>query len=188
MKKILLAFAVIGLFAAKGQAQSSSFVGFEGDWVVAGQFRYQSVTPDVGDSTAEYTILPIIAYGLQSDVLVGAGLGYTRSDEYNNAFILQPLVRKYWNVANRFYVFGQGSVPINIGKETNNNFASFGVSIAPGLDYVVTDWLTFEVMFDIFNLNYKSVKDGNKTFLFNANPLNGEREFGTMTVGVKFIL
>lgn len=206
MKKLLLigAFALTSLFVS---AQD----GLRGTWFVGGQLSYGN-SKNYTDAGKEQkidnmTILPIAGVFVSPSVAVGLGVGYENSTTKlegeqtgkSDLIIIKPLARKYWNITGGLFFFGQAAVPVllSTGEEAKDTGktkrTSASLELAPGLDLVVTKWLTIETSFTILNTGYTSSKpDGGKTsstFGFNANPFRsiGDRTVGNLEVGVKFL-
>ncbi|WP_291104821.1 hypothetical protein [Dysgonomonas sp. UBA7630] len=94
------------------------------------------------------------------------------------------MVRKYWNITGPVYLFGQVAAPLMFSDGVN----SYGLQVSPGIDIVVTSWLTFETSFSIFGLNVID-SDGSTDWNIGANPFNSltDRKVGDLQVGVKFL-
>ncbi|MFN3908438.1 MAG: hypothetical protein ACK4JX_05335 [Flavobacterium sp.] len=176
--------------------------GLKGTWWAAGQLSFDS--EKTGDlKTSSNFILPIAGYFIAPTTTVGLGIGTINSETKNGstvvaestAFVVKPLIRKYWNVSGNLYFYGQASIPFVSGKDkvSNDKFNSFGLELTPGLDLIVNKWMTIEASFDILSITSvtETPNAGEKTtsFGFNANPLNSvsDRGFGSLRVGVKFL-
>lgn len=169
--------------------------GLKGTWFVGGEFSYSKInmSKTVEDVTVSYDrkstmILPVLGTFISPDVAVGAGLGYISQkdgdDDAVDRFVVRPLVRKYWNISGPIFLFGQASAPMIFGDDYTN----IGVDLSPGIDFVVTSWMTIETSFTIFNFNY--TKEGDvKNWGVGANPFNSiaDRQIGDLQVGVKFL-
>ncbi|MDL2303327.1 hypothetical protein LJC28_02915 [Dysgonomonas sp. OttesenSCG-928-D17] len=177
MKKMILVvvLATVCLFA---NAQD----GLKGTWFAGGEISYSDVS-DVKSTM----VLPIAGTFVSPDVAVGLGVGYMSVKENgvtDDAFVVKPLVRKYWNITGPLYLFGQAAAPMIFGDNTQ-----LGLQLSPGLDFVVTSWMTIETSFTIFGVNYIDYDGGGSDFSIGANPFNSiaDREVGTLQVGVKFL-
>ena len=126
MRKILV---VVGILMATltTQAQEKS-QGLKGAWWATAQIGYQQTkTGDVKGTNT--TILPLAGCFISPSVTVGAGVGMinikadnaTGTAANTSLIVVEPLVRKYWNVAGNLYFFGQLATPIISGKEKESN-------------------------------------------------------------------
>jgi opacity protein-like surface antigen len=90
----------------------------------------------------------LVGYFVSPSVTVGAGVGMiniksetgSTTNANTNLVVVEPLVRKYWNIAGNFYFFGQLATPIITGKEKEDDIkvTQFGVAMSGGFDYFVT--------------------------------------------------
>lgn len=200
MKKLLLASIVLLGLNANAQEENK---GLEGTWWVAGQVAFSS-TDNGASETKSNTIVPIAGYFIAPTTTVGLGIGVINSTTdagsvtvaESNTFIVQPLVRKYWGLGGKFFMYGQASLPMTFGKDkiTDDKTTSIGVDIAPGFDFLVNSWMTVETSFSLLNITSSTLKpssgDSTNSFSFNANPFDlnpGSRSIGGLRVGVKFL-
>ncbi|MBL0737439.1 outer membrane beta-barrel protein [Flavobacterium sp. GN10] len=217
MKKIvtLVSMVLIGLTA---KAQDSS-QGLKGAWFATSQFGYQQTkTGDVKGTNL--SVLPIVGTFITPSVAVGAGIGYIniKSEGYDGVssdlktlgntglIVIQPLARKYWNVAGSLYFFGQAAIPVITGKEKESNLKvnQVGVSVSGGFDYFVTKNFSVEFSYDLANFTSTTLKpeNGEKTTVTNfglAHVANVDSYYNTalggsapnlttpISVGFKFI-
>lgn len=204
MKKLLL-LAGIALFSLTSNAQEEN-KGLEGTWWAAGQLSFGSNDNGTVKTTSN-AIIPVVGYFVAPTTTVGLGVGVingktetttgsvTSTTAESSAFIIQPLVRKYWGIGGKFFLFGQASLPMTFGKDkiSDDKTTSVGVDIAPGFDFIVNKWMTVETSFSLVNFTSTTTKPnvGDKTtdVSFNANPfdLTGSRNVGGLRVGVKFL-
>jgi len=176
MKKLLLV-AGIAILSLTAQAQEKS-QGLKGAWFATAQIGYQqSKTGDVKSTNT--MILPIVGTFVTPSVAVGAGIGYlnvkadnadvngTPVDLNSKLYVIQPLARKYWNVAGSFYFFGQLATPIITGKEetTNLKISQFGATLSSGFDFFVTKNFSVEFSYNLINFSQTTLKPdgGEKT-------------------------
>lgn len=207
MKKFLtfISIALVGLTA---QAQDSN-QGLKGAWFATSQFGYQQTkTGDVKNTNL--SVIPIVGTFVTPSVAVGAGLGYInmKSDpgvgvgEKTDLFVIQPLARKYWNVAGSLYFFGQAALPVITGKqkESGTKINQFGLSVSGGFDYFVTKNFSVEFSYDLANFTSTTIdpKNGDKTTVTNfglahmanvdsAYLVGGSNLTTPLAVGFKFI-
>ena len=115
MKKII----VLTVLASLGFMASAQNKGLQGTWFATSQFGYQQSKSGNVKST-NFTILPIVGNFVNPSVAVGLAFGYvnikaeTGSTVNANSglVVVQPLVRKYWNVNGGLFFFGQLAVPV----------------------------------------------------------------------------
>ncbi|SNR37146.1 outer membrane beta-barrel protein [Flavobacterium sp. ov086] len=207
MKKILtlVSIAFIGLTA---KAQDSN-QGLKGAWFATSQFGYQQTkTADVKHTNL--SVIPIVGTFITPTIAVGAGLGYInlKSDLNSNEstktdlIVIQPLARKYWNVAGSLYFFGQAALPVITGKEKEHNtkINQFGLSVSGGFDYFVTKNFSVEFSYDLVNFTSTTIdpEKGPKTTVTNfglahmanvdsAYLAGGSSLTTPLSVGFKFI-
>lgn len=208
MKKILtlVSIAFIGLTA---KAQDSN-QGLKGAWFATSQFGYQQTkTGDVKHTNL--SVIPIVGTFITPSIAVGAGLGYInmKSDptlisdaSKTDLIVIQPLARKYWNVAGSLYFFGQAALPIITGKEKEKDVKinQFGLSVSGGFDYFVTKYFSVEFSYDLVNFTSTTIdpQGGTKTTVTNfglahmanvdsAYLAGGSSLTTPLSVGFKFI-
>lgn len=177
MKKLLSA-AVIVLLTFTARAQEKKSEGLKGSWFVTSQFGYQQTK--TGDNTAtNLSIIPIVGTFITPSVAVGAGVGImdiksetaSVTNANTNLLVIEPLVRKYWNIAGNFYFFGQLAAPVITGKEkeADTKVSQFGVAASGGIDFFVTKNFSVEFSYDLANFTYTNIdpSTGDKTTIRN---------------------
>lgn len=185
MKKLLLLSALI-ITSLCASAQ-----GLKGTWFVGGEVSYSKTNTTIDEINGDLKstmILPVVGTFVTPDVAIGAGVGYLNTKfgdgDGVDRFVVRPLVRKYWNISGPIFLFGQASAPMIFGDD----FTSVGIDLSPGIDFVVTKWMTIETSLAIFGFNY--TKNGDvKDWSIGANPMNtiNDRKIGDLMVGVKFL-
>lgn len=208
MKKIVTLISIV-LFSLTAKAQEST-QGLKGAWFVTSQFGYQQTkTGDIKNTNL--SVIPIIGTFVTPSVAVGAGLGYInmKSDPaFDNApsktdlIVIQPLARKYWNVAGSLYFFGQAALPVITGKEkeSDSKINQFGLSVSGGFDYFVTKNFSVEFSYDLVNFTSTTIDPvhGEKTTVTNfglahmanvdsAYLVGGSNLTTPLAIGFKFI-
>lgn len=176
MKKVVVA-AVIVLISLTAQAQEKS-EGLKGAWFVTSQFGYQQTK--TGDNKAtNLSVIPIVGTFITPSVAVGAGIGMMNiksetgsvTNANTNLIVVEPLIRKYWNVAGNFYFFGQLASPIITGKEkeADTKVSQFGLAVAGGIDFFVTKNFSVEFSYDLANFTSTTIDPatGDKTTINN---------------------
>lgn len=168
--------------------------GLKGTWFVGGQLSYGKTDEEVkiGDLVGKQDVkslmlLPVVGTFVTPDIAVGAGIGYMsteRGDFKDDYFVFKPLVRKYWNITGPIYLFGQVAAPMLFGDSK-----SFALEMSPGIDFVVTKWMTIETSFSIFAFSYTKPDGGDSSWGVGMNPMNTltDRKVGDLQVGVKFL-
>ncbi|URM35369.1 hypothetical protein [Flavobacterium anhuiense] len=122
MKKIVTLVSIV-LISLTAKAQDSS-QGLKGAWFATSQFGYQQ-TKNEGNKNTNLSVIPVVGTFVTPSVAVGAGVGYINIKADTDAgtaaktdlIVVQPLIRKYWNVAGSLYFFGQAAIPVITGKE-----------------------------------------------------------------------
>lgn len=158
MKKTFFTFLVAGLFAFNfAQAQDEENQGLKGAWWALGQLEYNN--DDASDSST-FTILPVVGTFVSPTVTVGLGAGYTSTKvgdaDAADAFIVMPLVRNYWGINDKLYIFGQADVPLVF----YDGATGYGFNLSPGIDYFLSSKLTIEATFGQFGYNAVKPKGG----------------------------
>jgi opacity protein-like surface antigen len=166
MKKILT-FVSIALIGLSVKAQDSS-QGLKGAWFATSQFGYQQ-TKNEDVKHTNLSVIPIVGTFITPSVAVGAGFGIINLKSENsstpiensktNLVVIEPLARKYWNVAGSLYFFGQLAAPIITGKvkESNTKINQAGLSLSGGFDYFVTKSLSVEFSYDLANFTSTTI-------------------------------
>ena len=175
MKKLLV-LAGISLLSFNANAQEQK--GLKGAWFATSQFGYQQ-TKTADAKQTNFSVVPIVGTFVTPSVAVGAGLGYmdiknedaAGTNANTGLLVVEPLVRKYWNVAGNFYFFGQVASPFISGKEKESDLkvTQFGVSMSGGFDYFVTKNFSVEFSYDLANFTQTTLKPtaGDKTTVTN---------------------
>lgn len=176
MKKLLLAAGIL-ILSLSANAQEKS-QGLKGAWFVTSQFGYQQTK--TGDAKAtNLSVIPIVGTFITPSVAVGAGVGMmnikSETGSVTNAntslIVVEPLVRKYWNVAGNFYFFGQLATPIITGKEkeADTKVSQFGLAMSGGFDFFVTKHFSVEFSYDLANFTTTTINpdSGDSTTITN---------------------
>ncbi|PQA91959.1 opacity protein [Chryseobacterium shigense] len=199
MKKLVLAGA-IALFGLSN-AQIA-----KGTTYVSGTLNFSSTENNNNNKTNnELTLVPTVGYFVASNVAVGVGVGYASATEKvdgdvvdtkftKSAVVVEPFVRKYWTLGEKFFIFGQLSVPMQFGNDKNEvstsntsvttkeKFNSIGVAVKPGLDYFLNKNWTLEATIGEFgysNFKYKDAK--------SVNNYNFGLDLASVGIGVKYV-
>ena len=192
MKKIVTLVSMV--LTAKAQDSSQ---GLKGAWFATSQFGYQQ-TKNEGDKNTNLSVIPVVGTFVTPSVAVGAGVGYINIKAQTDAgtaaktdlIVVQPLIRKYWNVAGSLYFFGQAAIPVITGKEKESELKvnQVGLSVSGGLDYFVTKNFSVEFSYDLANFTSTTLKaqDGEKTTVTNfglAHVANVDPFYNTVLAG-----
>jgi hypothetical protein len=176
MKKILSLVGIV-LIGLSVKAQDAN-QGLKGAWFATSQFGYQQTKTGVVKNT-NLSILPVVGTFVTPSLAVGAGLGFINMKSESNTgtaaktdlIVIEPLARKYWNVAGSLYFFGQLAAPIIIGKEKESDLKvnQVGLSLSGGFDYFVTKSFSVEFSYDLANFTSTTLdpKVGEKTTVTN---------------------
>ncbi|SHL22537.1 outer membrane beta-barrel protein [Flavobacterium chilense] len=195
MKK-LLTFVSIALIGLTAKAQDSN-QGLKGAWFATSQFGYQQTkTADVKNTSL--SVLPIVGTFVTPSVAVGAGIGYINIKADSDAgtaaktdlIVIEPLARKYWNIAGSLYFFGQLALPVITGKEKESELkvTQVGVAVSGGFDYFITKNFSVEFSYDLANFTSTTLdpKNGEKTTVTNfglAHVANVDSYYNTALKG-----
>ena len=176
MKKLLLActLAFAGLFNAQDK-------GLQGTWFATAQIGYQQTDNGNGGKVTNTTILPIVGTFVAPTTAVGVAVGTigVKNDKANelgvdqlktNLLVVEPLVRKYWNVSGGLFFFGQLAAPIINGKTkvtaegkeisaAEVKTSQYGLALSGGFDYVLTKHFTIELSYNLANLSFTTIKN-----------------------------
>lgn len=207
MKKILslVGIVLIGLTAKAQDANQ----GLKGAWFATSQFGYQQ-TKTGEDKHTNLSVIPIVGTFVTPSVAIGAGLGYinmksdlnSKTTAKTDLIVIEPLARKYWNVAGSLYFFGQAALPVITGKEkeSGTKINQFALSVSGGFDYFVTKSFSVEFSYDLANFTSTTIdpKEGEKTTVTNfglahmanvdsAYLVGGSSLTTPLSVGFKFI-
>ena len=176
MKKILSLVGIV-LIGLTAKAQDGN-QGLKGAWFATSQFGYQQTkTGDVKNTNL--SILPVVGTFVTPSVALGAGFGLINMKSESkdgtaaktDLIVIQPLARKYWNVAGSLYFFGQLATPIITGKEKESDLKvnQVGLALSGGFDYFVTKSFSVEFSYDLANFTSTTLdpKVGEKTTVTN---------------------
>ncbi len=171
MKKLLLSAAAVMAFATMS-AQETATTGFSGgDSFLTGSLGYSSTK--TGDfKTDEFTITARYGYFVTNNIAIGPQIAYMSGttmeegpfgelvDVDTNAFEVGAFGRYYFTPARNFSFFGQLELAYGTAKSETEfgevKANGFGVQLAPGISYFVSDHIAFEATFGL--LGYNTVK------------------------------
>lgn len=148
---ILLGLGAIGLSQAQLKIP-------KGTSYLTGEVSFSATKDDASNQkTNAIRILPSYGYYFADNWTVALGIGYKYSSattasglpaEIKNstsAFVLNPSIRKFWVLNDKFSVFARLDVPLEFGSnrvkgpvaDTKRNYTSWGVQLMPGFDYAL---------------------------------------------------
>jgi hypothetical protein len=153
---------------------------------ISGQaaFSSSSSTPQGGDKTksSEGKFGPVFGYNVNDMITVGIGLLYSSnitdppgaSKTTTTAFNVMPFARYNHKAGDKLTVYGEFDLSIGSGKtKSENQFgsgesknSSLGISVGPGLDYMLSDRFSISAMWGALNYNSIDNKDVNKSSSF----------------------
>lgn len=171
MKKIVLSAVVFASLIMNAQEK-----GLKGAWFATSQFGYQKTDNSGGNTATNLMILPVAGTFVTPTVAVGAGVGYINITKQlasadvakSDLFVIQPLARKYWNIAGNFYFFGQMAAPIIFGEEklSATKISQFGLAASGGIDFFVSKHFSVEFSYMLANLSVTKVGTNTTTTNF----------------------
>ncbi|MCP4801268.1 MAG: hypothetical protein P8P73_04480 [Flavobacteriaceae bacterium] len=159
MKKTFFTFLVASLLVFNGAfaQDSEESQGLKGAWWALGQLEFND--NDVND-VSTFTVLPVVGTFISPTITLGLGAGYTTTTSGDSdavsALIIMPLVRNYWSLNEKFYIFGQADVPLIFG----DGYTGYGFNLSPGIDYFVSSKVTIEATFGQFGYNAVKPENG----------------------------
>ena len=155
MKKILSLVGIV-LISLTANAQDAN-QGLKGSWFATSQFGYQQTkTGDVKDTNL--SIIPIVGTFVTPSVAIGAGLGYINMKSGENEkkiaktdlIVIEPLARKYWNVAGSLYFFGPDIYEIQKWNYWDSNRYEHGFGYRMGVTIGYNIKINDKFLLDIF--------------------------------------
>jgi opacity protein-like surface antigen len=199
MKKVLLtAVAVFAFSFANAQDSSASGSGFsKGNLFISGSVGVTSEKTGDVKSTG-FNFSPKAGYFVSNNIAVGVALGFDSTKDDNgvntivkdNNFSVGAFGRYYFTPSSQFSVFGQLGFDVNSTKSTTDVTVAnvttsteskangFGVALAPGVSYFLSNHFAIEASWGVlnFNSNKPDVANADTTtnvdFGLNLNDLN----------------
>ncbi len=172
MKKLLFSVAALAAFGIAQAQEETGGTGFaKNDVFVSGSLGYSSQkTGDI--KTTSFNVIPRVGYFVSDNFAIGAQLGYASTErtyytEFDIAeakttgFELGAFARYYGSPAKSFSFFGQLSASYLTAKTEyegggESKVNGFGLGVAPGISYFVSDNIALEATFGA--LNYSTTK------------------------------
>lgn len=210
MKKLFLASAIALFGLSNAQiAKGTMFISGNASYKGSKTEISSNVTPTSEQKVNTFSVVPTFGYFVQPNLAVGLGVGFasTTSEpganfgydkETLSSFVVEPFVRKYWNVSSNFLLFGQLSVPMSFGNlkgetaglpDNKAKENSFGIVVKPGIDFVIAPNWTIEATVGEFGYRSTSLKpDPNPANVkAKTDNVNFGLDFGSVTFGVKYL-
>lgn len=188
MKKIILTAAAIFAFGF-ANAQESTEGGFsKGDLFVSGAFSYDSSkTGDNKENT--FSFAPSLGYFVTENISIGGRINYQsiKEEEGNfdvqdsNIFAISAFGRYYWTPSSKFSLFGEAEVGYVSGKNklTDVKGDGFGIGIAPGVSYFLSDNFAIEASWGVLGYSTFEIDGANdSTNTFNLGLDLSDLNFG----------
>lgn len=192
---IMAALCAIGFGASAQTEKGKSFIN--------GSIGFTSTKADtkadfasnttLTDKVQAFSIVPRFGYFVADNLSIGLGIGYTQSKRtYNqinassgtifyatqtakqDIFSIEPNLRKYVDVAEKFKFFGQLNLAIGFGKAESTNvysapanysseyshkLTSYGAAVSPGFAFFPSKKWAIEFSFPLINYNKTKPKD-----------------------------
>ena len=168
----LIAIAVLASISINAQISKGSILLGGGIGYSSQENKLEGST--IENKTSNFYISPAIGIAVKENLIVGGDLSFSSQfqDNMNNEAIINYYgagiyMRKYFTIASRFYIFGQGRVGANIfdGETTQgtdyistNKGYNVNVGIYPGISFQVNKKLHLETGFN--NLVYIQYENG----------------------------
>lgn len=162
MKKVILV-AALAIFGLSANAQEANNGGFAKDDVfISGSVGYAS--EEVADEKSTvFEIAPAVGYFVSENIALGLQLGYQSAksetptgESEANTLAVGAFGRYYFMPASRFSLLGQLGVQYQSTDYDVYKDSGFGVALAPGISYFVSEHFALEATFGI--LGYSTSK------------------------------
>lgn len=215
---IMAALCAIGLSASaqteKGKSFINGAIGYTSD--KSNQTLVSGTTITADQKTNSFNVMPRFGYFVANNFAVGLGIGYAQSKTTytsvnvlssttyygtqiakQHVFTVQPFLRKYVDVADKFKFFGQLSAGIGFGNVKNNTtynnnsgtiitsedkykLTSYNASLSPGFAFFPSKRWAIEFSFPLMSYTKTKPKDqtsgvsvpNSETFSFATDSFN----------------
>lgn len=176
MKKVMLT-AALAIFTFAGASAQESGNGYQkGDVFVSGAVGFSSQESGAVESST-FKIMPQVGFFVNENIALGAHLGYQNATaetagvdtEDINTISVGVFGRYYFLPTHKFSIFGQLGVDyLSMENDlTNTNADGFGVALAPGISYFLSNHFALEATFGILEYQSVSPDGGESTDAFN---------------------
>ncbi|HEV7333432.1 MAG TPA: outer membrane beta-barrel protein [Flavisolibacter sp.] len=212
-KSLLIALACSFLFSLTVSAQITKGSVLLGGGISGGKGKSEGNNGE-GKSSG-FSVYPAFGVAVKDNVVIGLRLSYANSSsEYsdpnnqnsqdNENYGAGIFYRRYLSLSQKFFLFGEGAVYYNRGKQESSQLTSkstqtsnsFGVNFYPGIAYAVSKKIHLEVgLNNLLDLSYNTSKS---EYVSGSSSLSSEaRNFGfatnvsasaPLTVGFRFVL
>ena len=185
MKKSLLLAAVLLLASVATQAQHKMWVS--GSAGVSSE----KTDEDNADPFVNANFSPAFGYNLNANWTLGLAFNYSTSkandDNKSSEFNVNPFVRDSRNVSDKVVLYGEGDVRFGSMSGTSqgvdyDGVGTFGLGIAPGIQYLFSD--RWSINADIGILSYDSEDD--KDAKVKTNKLNFGLDFTSLNFALNY--
>ncbi|TKC10736.1 porin family protein [Pedobacter polaris] len=173
----------------KGKSLINGAVGFSTN---KNESNSTGFSPTNQKSTS-FFVTPRLGYFVANNLVIGLGLGYTQNNNtsssinvnspniiyYNqtskqHTYSINPFLRKYVDIVDKFKFFGQFNVGVGFGKvdnkyeyntqttgttENSSKFTSYNAAISPGFAFFPSKRWAIEFSFPLLNYNKTKPKD-----------------------------
>ncbi|MXV38086.1 outer membrane beta-barrel protein [Flavobacteriaceae bacterium Ap0902] len=183
MKKLFLLCVIALVGFVNAQEKEAPAAGFKGAWWAMGTVNFSNTEEhDLDEKVSHFKIMPIVGTFVSPTVTVGLGAGYESvkvgDADAVDGFIVMPLARKYWGVANNLYIFGQAAVPMSFSDDVN----TFGFQLSPGIDYFLSGHFTIEASLGLLGYSNTNPDVGDSYGKFDIGVNTGD-----LSVGLKYV-
>lgn len=202
MKKIFVLSALIFSSVCFAQTeQGSKFIGGGIGYSSSGGENKVGTTSTDKPTTSAFTFTPQFGYLIATDLAVGAQLNVNLmkvkdgdDKTTSNTFGLSVFAKKYQQIVDRVYIFGQANIGFSSGKTKFDNGGTevdgpttntFGINIFPGVEFFATPQISVFTSVGLLGLNFTNEKDdtgpvetNDKTTNFDLNLNLSNLNFG----------
>jgi len=199
MKSKLLIMGVLCAIAFKANAQTE-----KGKSVINGAIGFSTNKSEntssnvsvIDQKSNSFTFAPSFGYFVANNLAIGLGVGYSQNKNTSNSFdansstlvyykqiakqqifSVNPFLRKYVDIADKFKFFGQINLGIGFGKAENTvtyntpsttlentyKFTSYSGAISPGFAFFPSKKWAIEFSFPLLSYSKINPKDGSSS-------------------------
>ena len=199
MKKIILTVVALGAFVfVNAQSVKESNSGFtKGDVFVSGTLTFGSDSKVTNYKQDSFVFAPSVGYFVTNNIALGVNLNVgsgsvqatsTSGKNKTSTFAAGLAGRYYFTPASQFTLFAElgaafGAVKTTPAVGTASKVNSFGVALAPGLNYFVSKNFSLETKIAV--LSFVSAK-GDWTGAENASSVRFGGDWSAVSFGVNY--
>ncbi len=169
--KLLIILGILVAQTSYGQLES-------GNTLLGGEFSFS-----LNENQNAFRVAPTGYFFLTDQLAIGGSIGFSTfrtnpgEENYNrlNAFSIAPSARYFWNLSEKAYIYGRGSIGFsswndvrftgNISEE-NFNESRFGIGLGSGIMYVLSPQFSIDLGVNLVNFSRIS----------RTNPTGGGQE------------